>query len=168
MLKALRYPGPVPPGVTLPAEFGSISCEQGEWAWSWTGPVPDLPIPSFGPLAADPVGEWGLDHVVLGTSDVEATVAALVAAGGSDRRRGETVRGQVAAFVLAGTLVEVIGSGDGTRLVGIAFETDHPLDEVAAAWRAEGVEVTDSHPAVQPGRSIMSVRGLPVAVMTRR
>ena len=106
--------------------------------------------------------------MVLGTPDVESTVAALVASGGSDRRRGETVRGQVAAFVLAGTLIEVIELGTRTQLVGIAFETDLDLHEVAAQWRADGVEVTDPHPAVQPGRSILSVRGAPVAVMTRR
>lgn len=168
MLTAVRFPGPVPPGIDLPARVGRFGCEMGEWAWSWAGPAPDLAVPSFDPPSTEPVEAWGLDHVVLGTPDVEETVAALVAAGGSDRRRGETVRGQVAAFVLAGTLIEVIESGSRTQLVGIAFETDHDLDDVAARWRAEGVEVTDPHPAVQPGRWIMSVEGAPVAVMTRR
>jgi hypothetical protein len=62
----------------------------------------------------------------------------------------------------------VIEVGSRTRLVGIAFETDDELDEVAAAWRAAGADVTDPHPAVQPGRQIMSSRVAPIAVMTRR
>lgn len=168
MLTAVRFPGPVPPGIALPARLGGFGCAAGDWAWSWTNSVPDLPVPSFEPPRAETIDGWGLDHVVLGTPDLESTVGSLVASGGSDRRRGETVRGQAAAFVLAGTLIEVIEFGTRTQLVGIALETDLDLYEVAARWRADGVEVTDPHPAVQPGRSIMSVRGAPVAVMTRR
>ena len=169
MLTAIRYPGPPPPGVPFPMGAGALVCELGDWAWSWQSVSPDLPIDGFEPAAETVRSEvWGIDHIVVGPPDLEATVASLVAAGADDRRRGRTVRGQRAAFLLAGTLVEVIEVGSGTRLVGVAFETDLDLVEVAETWRGDGLEVTDPHPAVQSGRSIMSVRGAPVAVMTRR
>lgn len=169
MLTGLRYPGPPPPGVTLPMDGGRLVCELGDWAWAWEPGPPDLPIDSFESVAVGTSSEtWAIDHVVVGTPDLDGTVAALVAAGADDRRRGSTVRGLRAAFLLAGTLVEVIEVGSTPRLVGVAFETDIDLREVAAAWRREGFEVTDPHPAVQPGRSILSLRDAPVAVMTRR
>ena len=169
MLSAVRLPGPPPPGVGLPARLGPVVVVTGAPAWAWDGPAPDLPISTFDPPDAESVAGWGVDHVVVVAADVTAAVDALVAAGADLRRRGRTARGGEAAFLLAGVLVEVVAVDEGpARLAGIAYETDRPLDEVVAAWRAAGVPAGDPHPAVQPGRSICSVRGAAVAAMTPR
>lgn len=169
MLSAVRFPGPPPPGVGMPARFGPLVVAIGKPAWDWDGPAPDLPIDAFDGPDAAPVADWGVDHVVVVGADLEEAVGALVAAGADLRRRGRTARGRRAAFLLAGVLVEVVEvDGGPVRLAGLAYETDRPLDEVVAAWRADGIGVGEPHPAVQPGRSICSVRGAAVAVMTRR
>ncbi|MEX1287431.1 MAG: hypothetical protein AB1Z57_05795 [Acidimicrobiia bacterium] len=169
MLSAVRIPGPPPPGVGLPARLGPVVVAAGEPAWAWGGAAPDLPIDTFDVPAADPAADWGVDHVVVTSADVEETSDALVAVGADLRRHGHTARGGRAAFLLAGVLVEVVEVGGGpARLAGIAYETRRPLDEVVAAWRAVGVDAGDPHPAVQSGRSICSVRGAAIAVMTPR
>lgn len=169
MLLAVRLPGPPPPGIGLPATFGPLVVAAGEPAWAWDGPEPDLPIDTFDVPVVDPVVDWGVDHVVVTASDVEPVTRALVGVGADLRRHGRTARGGRAAFLLAGVLIEVVEVGGGpARLLGIAYETERPLDEVVAAWRAVGVDAGDPHPAVQPGRSICSVRGAAVAVMTPR
>lgn len=169
MLSAVRLPGPPPPGIGLPARFGSLVVAVGEPAWAWDGRAPDLPIDTFGAPDADPVAGWGVDHVVVASGDLATAVDALVAVGAELRRRGPTARGGQAAFLLAGVLVEVVAVDEGPpRLVGIAYETARPLTEVVAAWRAADVAVGDPHPAVQAGRSICAVRGAGVAVMTPR
>lgn len=155
--------------MTLPAVLGPLTVAAGPPAWAWTGGAPDLPIDPFDPPAAEPVPDWGVDHVVVTSDDLDATVGRLAAGGADPRRTGTTARGTTAAFVLAGTLIEVIAVERGpTRLVGIAYETDHDLEDVVARWRAAGIDAGDPHPAVQPGRAICSVRGAAVAVMTRR
>lgn len=170
-LVAVRFPLPLAPvGITLPARLGPLTLEEGPPAWAWGGPHPPLAIDAFTPSAATGVDSWGVDHVVVTTPDLDATVGALVAAGSDLRRHGSTGRGNAAAFLLAGTLIEVIEvpDKDGVSLSGIALETDHDLGELAERWRASGHDVADPHPAVQEGRRIMSIRGHRLAVMTRR
>ena len=154
--------------VALPAEFSGVVVDEGPPAWEWEGDGPDLPIEFFSPQRPTRVEtEWGLDHVVVTVPDLEEGIASLVAAGATFRRKGPTVRGQHAAFLLAGPVVELIEVADRpARLAGIALETDLDLAEVEARWIAAGLQPTPPHPAVQPGRSIMSLGR--VAVMTRR
>ena len=170
-LTAVRLPLPMEPvGIVLPARFDETVADHGTAAWAWEGGAPDLPIDAFDAPSAPAASAWGLDHVVVTTPDMEATVRALVEVGCDLRRHGPTAKGATAAFLLAGTLIEVIDvpSSTAPRLAGIALETDLPLHDLAARWRASGFEVADPHPAVQRGRMIMSVRGHRLAVMTRR
>ncbi len=170
-LLAVRFPLPMEPaGVRLPARLGPLTLAHGAPAWAWQGSQPALPIEGFDPPDAKAVPAWGVDHVVLTTPTLDATTDALVAAGADLRRHGTTGKGNNAAFLLAGPLIEVIEvpGKDSVAISGLALETDHPLEELAARWRDAGFEVADPHPAVQAGRLIMSIRGHRLAVMTRR
>lgn len=170
-LLAVRFPLPLEPAaVSLPARMGPLALVDGTPAWAWSGSTPDLPVEEFAPPSAEPIPGWGIDHLVVTTPDLARTVDALVEAGADLRRHGTTGQGNAAAFLLAGTLIEVIdvpGKG-AVSLSGIALETDHALEELAGRWRASGYDVADPHPAVQEGRRIMSIRGHRLAVMTRR
>ena len=139
-------------------------------AWAWSESTPRLPIDGFAPPGAEPIPGWGIDHIVVTTPDLEDTLAALVASGADLRRYGTTGRGNTAAFLLAGTLIEAIDvpGKEAVSLSGIALETDHQLEDLAERWRAAGYDVADPQPAVQAGRRIMSIRGHRLAIMTRR
>jgi hypothetical protein len=154
--------------IALPAEFSGVVIHDGSPAWAWNESTPPLPIESFTPLRPARIeAEWGLDHVVVTVPDLAKGIEVLVASGADFRRKGTTARGQQAGFLLAGPIIELIEVAERpVRLAGIAFETDLELGEVAARWIAAGLEPTLPHPAVQPGRSIMSLGR--VAVMSRR
>ena len=126
--------------------------------WGWTLGTPDAPP------VAHPNGATGIDHVVLLTSDFDATIGRLRAEGLDLRRIREAGEGRRQAFfVLGPCLLEVAGPVDGgERLWGITL--------VAPDLEPFGGRVKD---AVQPGRRITTVpreAGLrvPVAVMTPR
>lgn len=107
--------------------------------------------------------------MVITVPDLTDGVAALVSVGAELRREGPTVKGRRAAFLLAGTVIEVIEiPGRQARLAGIAFETDLDLDLLADRWSAAGIATTRPHKAMQPGRRILSLSAHPVAVMSRR
>ena len=104
-----------------------------------------------------------LDHVVITTPDLDRTVAALRGFGFSPRRTrdvpgAEPPKRQV--FLWAGeTILEVIGPTTATgnapaKLWGLALTSDD-LDEAA---RCLGPHLGTPKPAVQPGRSIATVR----------
>lgn len=153
--------------------------EGGLRAWGWAG-LPDGAgldgIPAFSALApaAAPDGPFSaVDHVVVGTGDLDRTVAALDAAG-LDRRRIRDAGKLRQAFYVAGpALVEVAGpkeaTGDPAGLWGVTFVVDD-LEGLAARLGERAGEVRD---AVQSGRRIMTIKreaglGVPVACMTPR
>lgn len=172
-------------GVTihLVGEAGS----RGIIAWSLDHPSPrtvdglihdDVGDPA--PPATHPNGAGLVDHVVVGTSDMERTTAALAELGIHPRRTVTGIRqgdDSLFRFFLLGTcLLEVIGptepsgSGRPARFWGIAFVVDD-LDATSAAL---GDRCGEPHDAIQPGRRIASLRhedvgiSVPVAFMTPR
>jgi hypothetical protein len=139
----------------------------------------DRPPPSEAP--AHPNGITGLDHVVAISSDLDRTVAALVAAGLDLRRVREepTPAGapRQAFFRLGATILEVVqeppeaterAGGDRPAFFwGLAFVCPD-LDRTVAFF---GDRASEIRPAVQPGRQIATLRrgaglSLPVALMT--
>lgn len=111
---------------------------------------------------------FGLDHVVLLTGRLDATVADLVAAGGDERRRMTQPRtGASLAFVRLGeTIVEVAARPGPPALWGLVAVVDDlgalPADLVGTP-----------RDAVQPGRRIVTARPQPgletaLAFMTPR
>jgi hypothetical protein len=115
-----------------------------------------------GGTAAHPNGALAIDHLVAFTDDRDRTTAALAAAGGDVRRRGEPPELPAPmAFVRFGALVaEVAEAGGPPRFWGLTV-TVPDLDALA------GRLVGAARDAVQPGRRIATVRreaGLSVAV----
>lgn len=132
----------------------------GDPAWHWTGAAPALPMPECEPRPGTPAEGWDLDHVVLLTPDLEATIDAMAAIDVAPRLRME-VRGRPTAFFRVGPILEVIESPVRTpALYGVALVTAEPLEVVVLRWRAMGREVTDPKPAIQPGRRIFTVRAV--------
>jgi len=135
-----------------------------------------------GEPGAHPNGVAGLDHVVAITPALERTVAALQAAGLDLRRIREepTPAGapRQAFFRLGAAILEVVqeppeaiergGVVDRPAFFwGLAF-TAPDLEATVAGL---GDRVSEIRPAIQPGRSIATLRrsaglGLPVALMT--
>ncbi|HEX2264997.1 MAG TPA: hypothetical protein VHH14_01815 [Solirubrobacterales bacterium] len=139
----------------------------------------DRPPPDGAP--PHPNGVTSLDHVVAISSDLDRTVAALVAAGLDLRRIREepTPAGapRQAFFRLGPTILEVVQEPPeaterhgGDRPVffwGLAL-TAPDLDQTVAFL---GDRVGDARPAVQPGRRIATLRrnaglSVPVALIT--
>lgn len=132
------------------------------------------------PVRDHPNGARRVDHVVVGTPDVERTTAALGELGLEPRRTVTGLRGAddtVFRFFLLGTcLLELIGPTQPTgserpaRFRGVAFVVDD-LDATAARL---GQLCGEPHEAVQPGRRIASLRhddagiSVPVAFVTPR
>ena len=126
--------------------------------WGWT----------FGEATAEevehPNGATGIDHVVLLTGDLDATVERLKAEGLDFRRTREAGEGRRQAFfVLGPCLLEVAGPVEGgERFWGLTL--------VAPDLAPFGGRIKD---AVQPGRRITTVPrqaglNIPLAVMTPR
>lgn len=118
--------------------------------------------------AAHPNGTIGFDHVVLMTSDLDATTGALAAAGVEERRRRDAGRGVQQVFYRIGPILEVVGPVPGpTRLWGVAF-TVADLDAAVAILGERAGRVKD---AVQPGRRIVTVHddrlGCALALMSQ-
>jgi hypothetical protein len=156
--------------VGFPAAFGAgaVILANGSPAWSWDGAVPELGIPTFRvPSAPTEVG-WGVDHIVVLVPAVDVSALDIERAGYPVRRRGE-VRGSRAAFFRAGPVLEVVEAEvQEPEIYGVALWVDADLDRLAERWRNSGLDVTDPHPAIQPDRRILAVRGLGagLAVMT--
>ena len=152
---------------------------SGVLGWELAPPVADmdgLAGVAVGPAApaSHDNGVTGVDHVVVGTPDVERTTAALAAIGLEPRRTIEGARGDTGTiyrfFLLGTALLELIGPAVPTdegpaRFAGVAFVAP-TLDGLPAGFSAP-------RPAIQPGRRIATATreaglGVPVAVMTPR
>lgn len=142
-------------------ELGGLVLSTGDVAWSWSGEAPNLPIAAFEPPVGEPQPEeWGIDHVVVMVEDLDRVLAAFAAVDLAPRLRA-TFRDREMAFIRAGSVIELIESPvRDVALYGVALVTSEPLEVVALRWRARGHDVTDPKPAIQPGRRIMSVRGV--------
>ncbi len=139
------------------------------WVLSGSGPASVDGI-STEWIEAQPAaaGSRGLDHIVVFTGSVDRTVAALVGAGGVERRRAGPPQVPVAmSFVRFGSvIVEVAESSDPARLWGLVAVVDD-LASLPASL------VGSPRPAVQPGRQIVTARRAPgletaLAFMTPR
>jgi hypothetical protein len=138
--------------------------------------VPTLAVSSTGPVYADhPIGAVGLDHVVVMTSDLERTSAAIATATGCELKRIREVGTMRQGFHRIGSggliveLVERPEIPDGPAAFwGLVVNVDD-LDVACAVIGPDLVSAPKD--AVQPGRRIATVRteaglGLPVALMT--
>jgi hypothetical protein len=134
--------------------------EGAEPAWAWEGEAPDLGIASCQTAVGVPVAAWGTDHIVILTASVDEAAGRLGAVGLNPRLR-MTVQGRPTAFFRVGPVLEVVQSPvRAPAIFGIALVTDESLESVALRWRSLGHEVTDPRPAIQPGRRILTVKGL--------
>jgi hypothetical protein len=136
---------------------------------------PEPPAASAGAARRDPPavsphpnGATAIDHVVVFTDDRDRTAAALAAAGGDVRRRGDPPELPAPiAFVRFGELVvEVAQAGGPARIWGVTFVVPD-LDALA------GPLLGAARPAPQPGRRIVTVSraaglSLAVALITPR
>ena len=113
----------------------------------------------------------GLDHVVMLTPDLDRTVDALRAAGFEARRTrdvpGSDPPRQQVFFWAGPTIIELVGPVDPAgdepaRLWGIAVTADD-LDAVHGAL---GERIGKPRPAVQPGRSIATLRTSDLGIST--
>ncbi|MDJ0952671.1 MAG: hypothetical protein QNJ81_03225 [Acidimicrobiia bacterium] len=146
-------------GLPSPLQTGAICLVPGEPGWAWEGEAPVLGIPLVDQEAGETAAGWDLDHVVVLVPDLDETITALSGALGGPRLRAE-VQGRPTAFYRVGPVLEVIESPvRAASLFGIALVTEHPLEETALAWRELGHWVTDPQPAIQPGRTIFTVKG---------
>jgi hypothetical protein len=128
-----------------------------------------------------PNGVLTLDHLVVMSPALDRTVTALTEAGLDLRRRreGDTPGGSTrqAFFRMGEVILEAVEAPDGSRLRarpdgparlwGLAFGVES-LERTAAAM---GELLGDPRPAVQPGRSIATLRkeaglGPAIAFMT--
>ncbi len=166
------------PGLRLSGEAGS-----GIRGWALSGlteavtTIDGLPTETVAPaiplLVEHPLGAIGLDHVVVVTDDLERTSVALDAATGSPLKRVREAGALRQGFHRLGPLI--------VELVERAGLVDGPASFWGLVLNVEDLDVAVSHigpdligpakPAVQPGRSIATVReeaglGLPVALMT--
>jgi hypothetical protein len=119
--------------------------------------------------APHPNGVVAIDHLVVMSPALDRTAEALREAGLDLRRvrEGDTPGGsrRQAFFRMGEVILEVVEAPEGTRLRadpdgparlwGLAFRVES-LDETAAAL---GPLLGDPRPAVQPGRSIATLRG---------
>ena len=122
-----------------------------------------------------PVGAIGLDHVVVATDSLERTCGAIADATGAPLKRvrevGEIRQGfhRVGGGGLIVEVVERAGLPEGpATLWGLVLNVE---DLDVAVERIGEASIGAAKPAVQPGRSIATVRedaglGLPVALMT--
>jgi hypothetical protein len=132
-------------------------------------------VPAATPTFADhPIGAIGLDHVVVTTDSLERTSEAIAAATQAPLKRVREIGDLRQGFhrVGGGLIVEIVERA-GLPVApawfwGLVLNVE---DLDAAAERIGPDAISDPRPAVQPGRSIATVReaaglGLPVALMT--
>ncbi len=134
------------------------------WTLRADGDAPPQPAPQH------PNGAIKLDHLVMTTPDLAATIAELEGKGLELRRVREAGEGRRQAFFRLGeTLLEVVGpAGEQTALWGLTVVVED-LDALATRL---GDDLGTIRDAVQPGRRIATVRpsagcGVPLAFMSK-
>lgn len=124
-------------------------------------------------LVTHPLGAYELDHVVVTTNSLERTCAAITDVTRAPLKRvrelGEMRQGFHRVGGLVVEVVERVGLADGPAAFwGLVLN----VEDLDGAVERLGTElVSPAKPAVQPGRSITTVRdaaglGLPVAFMS--
>lgn len=148
-------------GMPETPQLGSTTLVDGDHpGWAWSGPAPSFPIGECEAIEGAAVPSWGTDHVVLLVPDLDEATTVLAETRLSPQLRME-VKGRPTAFFRVGPVLEVIQSPvRAPSLYGVALATDEALEVVALRWRILGFDVTEPRPAMQPGRRIITVRGL--------
>ncbi|MGH9270173.1 MAG: glyoxalase [Ilumatobacteraceae bacterium] len=133
----------------------------------------ELVPPSPPRFAEHSIGAIGLDHVVIVSDDLERTTAAIAAATGAPCKRVREVGEIRQGFHRLGSLVVEVVERRGlpagpATFWGLVLNVE---DLDAAVERLGPDVIGEAKPAVQPGRSIATVRGsaglgLPVALMS--
>ncbi|MBT8212937.1 MAG: hypothetical protein KJN71_07310 [Acidimicrobiia bacterium] len=137
-----------------------VALTNGPVGWAWEPVAPDLPVALIDPPEATTVDGWAVDHVVVLIESVDDTVDVMASIGLAPRLRME-VQGRPAVFFRAGPVVEAITSPvRQTSLYGVALVAEESLETLALRWRSVGHDVSDPRPAIQPGRRILTVRGV--------
>lgn len=144
----------------IPRFEATTLVEGGEPGWAWSERAPEFGVPVVDADAGEHVEGWAVDHVVLLVPDLDEAKATLEAVGHRPRLSME-VRGRPAAFFRAGPVLEVIESPvRAAAIYGVALTAEQPLEVLVLRWRSLGFDVSDPRPAIQPGRRILTVRGL--------
>jgi hypothetical protein len=161
-LATLRLPIPWE-GLGLPSApmMGATTLLEGDHpGWDWKGAAPDFGIERCEMATGTMVTGWVTDHVVLLVPGLDDAVEVLAAVGIRPRLRID-VNGRPTAFFRVGPILEVIESPvRAPSIYGVAVATEEPLHVAALRWRSLGFDVSDPRDAMQPGRRIMTVRGL--------
>lgn len=140
--------------------LAAITLSTGDPAWGWTPAAPAFGVHTLEPTEGDPVDGFTVDHVVMLVPELEAAIATLNRVGLEPRLR-MAVSGRPAAFFRAGTVLEVIEAPvREASIYGIALTAHTSLETLSLAWKGRGLDVGSIKPAIQPGRRIMTVRGL--------
>jgi hypothetical protein len=165
-------------GPTAPALAGwAVSgLDVASGSWIDVDGLPTQVVPSTGPVYADhPIGAVGLDHVVVMTSDLERTSAAIATATGCELKRIREVGAMRQGFHrigAGGLIVELVERPDVPDGPAAFWGVVINVDDLDVACELLGPDrVSAPKDAVQPGRRIATVRadvglGLPVALMT--
>lgn len=162
VLTTLRLPIPwLGLGFPPTPHLGTTTQVDGDHpGWAWSGTAPEFGIDSCDDAEGTPVTGWVTDHVVLLVPALDDAVAVLASIGLAPRLR-LAVRGRPTAMFRVGPVLEVIESPvRAPSLFGVAVAAEEPLEFAALRWRSLGFDVTDPRPAIQPGRRIMTVKGL--------
>ncbi len=132
-------------------------------------PVPRVLRPP--PFKTHPNGATGIDHLVIRSSSLDRTAAALARAGVELTRFQDSERGRMGFRRLGPAILEVVQrddlEGDGARFWGLAVVVIS-LDELAQRL---GDRLGPIEAALQPGRRIATLRGeagisVPLAFMS--
>jgi hypothetical protein len=145
-----------------PAEpsLAAITLSTGDPAWGWTPAAPAFGIHTLQPADGQPVEGFAVDHVVMLVPELEAAISTLSRVDLEPRLR-MAVSGRPAAFFRAGTVLEVIEAPvREASIYGLALTAHESLEVLSLAWKGRGLDVGSIKPAIQPGRRIMTVRGL--------
>ncbi len=159
---------------------GSVAAAAGEPATEASaidvdGLATDIVAATTPVYAAHPLGASGLDHVVVLTSDLERTSAAIAAATGYDLKRIREVGSMRQGFHRigrGGLIVELVERPDLPDGPASFWGLVLIVEDLDAACELIGSErISPPKDAVQPGRRIATIRadvglGLPVALMT--
>jgi hypothetical protein len=151
-----------PTSPRLGTDRGStVTLATGDPAWGWEPAAPAFPVGVITDNGGEDLSDFTVDHVVLLVPDLDAAVGTLARIDLTPRLRMRIRGDRRAAFFRVGPVLEVVEAPvRGASLYGVALATTHSLESVSLSWKALGLDVGDIGPAMQPGRRIMTIRGL--------